>query len=421
MTNILETIRQVTYQIWIDRAEQNAKKMLKKVIDDKYSEMNSDTRERLYKKYTNIEYLYKTSEFPYTKTDVIDPGSFNAFTHAYTTAKMSRNPFNLAWTTTSAFIKEAVNYPNDWKDFFSKNTPLINLNDLDHNRDWYNNFYGMKKGAGKIGWSDKQIARLIFDGMENGELITSAKDPQNRLSPYYKLKNKIEGKSIYDTVEERELQYYYNKPSNFKSLNIEKQLSIKNPVVQGISGTQSDYTPMQITYPAIKINPSTSSWLWKLGDALSTVGKLAGAVAGATGGKINATKSVSAIMKPDYYDYSDQIIVPQFNDPVIHHTGGKISGKDEVLAILRGGETVRTEAQERELQEEKYKELINFIGPMLQKKEQKPKTIAEAYDPNNKIPCLLNKTTQDEEIIISIIAQAWKSNRLGFRNVLRYE
>jgi len=111
--------------------------------------------------------------------------------------------------------------------------------------------------------------------------------------------------------------------------------------------------------------------------------------------------------------------VPQFNDPVIHHTGGKISGKDEVMAILRGGETVRTEAQEQELQEEKYKDLMNFIGPMLEEKEQKPKTIAEAYDPDNKIPCLLNKTTQDEELIISIIAQAWKSNRLWFRTILK--
>ena len=223
-------------------------------------------------------------------------------------------------------------------------------------------------------------------------------------------------------------QNYYNQPTDFKSLNIEKHLSLKTPTVSGISGgADNTLTPMQIKYPAIKINPSTSSWLCKLGDALSAVGKLAGAVAsikggkvaGITGGEINATKSVSAIMTPDYYDYSDQIIVPQFIDPVIHHTGGKISGKDEVLAILRGGETVRTEAQERELQEEKYKELMNFIGPMLQEKDQKPKTIAEAYDPDNKIPCLLNKTTQDEELIISIIAQAWKSNRLGFRNVLR--
>jgi|GEM_PF-4368756 len=217
-------------------------------------------------------------------------------------------------------------------------------------------------------------------------------------------------------------QNYYNQPKDFKSLYIEKQLSLKNPTVSGISGgADNSLTPMQIKYPTIKINPSTSSWLGKLGDALSAVGKLAGAVAGATGGKINATKSVSGIVIPHYSDYTDQIIVPQFNDPAIHHTGGKISGKDEVMAILRGGETVRTEAQERELQEEKYKELMNFIGPMLQEKEQKPKTIAEAYDPNNKVPVLLNKTTQDEELIISIIAQAWKSNRLGFRNVLRYE
>jgi len=91
------------------------------------------------------------------------------------------------------------------------------------------------------------------------------------------------------------------------------------------------------------------------------------------------------------------------------------------MAILRGGETIRTEAQEQELQQEKYKEFMQYLAPMLEERNSKPKTIAEAYDPDNKVPCLLNKTTQDEELIISIIAQAWKSNRLGFRNVLRYE
>jgi hypothetical protein len=178
---------------------------------------------------------------------------------------------------------------------------------------------------------------------------------------------------------------------------------INQPLVKGVSGGIDNSSSNLIVHNPL---PKTSggSWLGQLGQALSlgaSAIQLGVGAAGALNGGF-ATKSVSAKIVGQY------------------HTGGKVSGRDEVMAILRGGETVSTEAQENELQKEKKAQFMEAIRPLLEEKN-KPKTIADAYDPDNKIPCLLNKTTADEELIISIIAGAWKSNRLGFRNVLRYE
>lgn len=212
------------------------------------------------------------------------------------------------------------------------------------------------------------------------------------------------------------MEKLYNKPQDFKSLNIEKQLSMKNPTVEGVSGGVDNAITDLIVHQALpKISANKLGWLGQLGNILSLAGSAVGTIVGVAGGLGGgAAKFVSATIVGASY-----------------HTGGKIRpqkiassnsrSKDEVLAILRGGETVRTEAQEQELQLENYKELIAAMAPLFEEKNKKTQSIAEAYDPDNKIPCLLNKTSIDEEIIIDIIAKAWKSNRLGLRNVLRYE
>jgi len=240
---------------------------------------------------------------------------------------------------------------------------------------------------------DDIFAKKIMEQMKAGKLITDPNDPRART-----LGEKFNNWS-------KELL----QPKTFKSLNTEKQLSIKNPSVSGISGgADNSLTPMQITYPQPVVNTGAGklAWLGQLGNLLSTAGRLAGFVAGGMGGSVSGVPTGVGESIVPYIDPNIPTIMPAY----LRHTGGKITPQpiantlkksqshDEVLAILRGGETVRTEAQERELQEEKYKDLMNFIGPMLQEKEQKPKTIAEAYDPNNKVPCLLNKTVQDEEL-----------------------
>ncbi|MDR1169054.1 MAG: hypothetical protein LBK53_09250 [Heliobacteriaceae bacterium] len=219
---------------------------------------------------------------------------------------------------------------------------------------------------------------------------------------------------------------YIDTPQDFSRLQPKKFDELTQPTVQGVSGSNAllDQSQLIVHQPIPTMGTNKLAWMAQLGNILTTIGQVAQGGIGVAAGMSGAGTSVSAeIAKPGlvpegptyYYENGN------YMNPIMKHTGGKSSGKDEVLAILRGGETVRTEAQEQELREEKYAQFLEAVRPYLEERNNKPKTIAEAYDPDNKIPVLLNKTTQDEDIIIATIAQAWKSNRLGFRNILRYE
>lgn len=311
----------------------------------------------------------------------------DAFKHAYMQADLSFK-----------FGDTIANIPG----YFHEAQNLLQHNPVkETNMDLWNNKVGRKIGLDvakemrakhKLGekknWQeiDDEIAKKIMEKMRAGKLITTPDDP--RQFKYFK-------NDGYPT----NLRKLINQPNkDFSKLEPAKLDELKQAPVQGVDETI-------ITYPAPTVNANPLAWLGQFGNILSLTGNALGAVGGIAAGMgtMGATKSVSAM------------IVGQ------HHTGGKVSGRDEVLAILRGGETVRTEAQEMELQEERYQQFASAVAPYIENPNRKPKSIAEAYDPDNKIPCLLNKTTQDEELIIGIIAKAWKSNRLGFRNILRYE
>lgn len=117
--------------------------------------------------------------------------------------------------------------------------------------------------------------------------------------------------------------------------------------------------------------------------------------------------------------------------PIFAHTGATVvpsnkGGRNEMLAILQGGETVRTEAQEKELQDANIKKLLEAYAPLVSGESAENDPYAQVFGKSkgqgkdSKTPVLMNKTKHDEEMIIAIVADAWKSNRSGFRNILRY-
>jgi hypothetical protein len=89
------------------------------------------------------------------------------------------------------------------------------------------------------------------------------------------------------------------------------------------------------------------------------------------------------------------------------HSGGTVPGRGEIMAMLKGGETVRTEEQERALQEELLRRRLQSSD---NQKEQKQVN-------RNSLQPRLSK--DDDKYILGLIIDAFKRNRYGFRTLLR--
>jgi|GEM_PF-2831651 len=96
-------------------------------------------------------------------------------------------------------------------------------------------------------------------------------------------------------------------------------------------------------------------------------------------------------------------------DRLFFHSGGTVPGQGEVLAILRGGERVRTKAQEEELQRELNKKQLLSI--MASKEEGNKK--------RENLPIHMQMTKDDENFILNIIVSAIERNKFGLRNIIR--
>jgi hypothetical protein len=88
------------------------------------------------------------------------------------------------------------------------------------------------------------------------------------------------------------------------------------------------------------------------------------------------------------------------------HSGGTVPGRGEIMALLQGGETVRTEEQERAIQE-----------ALMRKHSNNQEN--NSGQKNNKNSLLPRLSKEDDQYIIGLVADAYKRNRYGFRTVLR--
>jgi len=188
-----------------------------------------------------------------------------------------------------------------------------------------------------------------------------------------------------------------NKLYNY-SKNSSANLGTSNQPVAGVANNTQvvDNTQVIVTQPQSG-SSNGSNWLSDLGSALSGVASLLSTGVNIIGGVLGgATKNVSA-------------------EIVSHHTGGIVvpkykGGRNEMLAVLQGGETVRTEAQEKELQDAKTKELLAAYAPLVSGESADTDPYAQVFGASKsnkkdtKTPILMNKTRDDEDMIIAIAA-----------------
>ena len=179
-------------------------------------------------------------------------------------------------------------------------------------------------------------------------------------------------------------------PTGNELLNVSNSAAVQQAINQNNAVQVIEKKPA----PVVQQDSGAPGWLSSLYDFLNV-----------TNVAVGGTKSVSAY-------------------PIIKHTGGKVPGRGDIMAILKGGETVRTEAQEKELQEQMLKKHFESFAPLISgqgndEQNQQNGAFSSQSEKKSAKPILQDRTRHDEEMIISIVADAWKSNRLGFRRVLK--
>jgi hypothetical protein len=90
------------------------------------------------------------------------------------------------------------------------------------------------------------------------------------------------------------------------------------------------------------------------------------------------------------------------------HSGGTVPGVGDMMAVLKGGETVRTEGQEADLQEELAKK--DMVVPIDVCREGKTPS------KNSLQPRL---TKDDDKYMLAVWIDAIKRNRYGIRTLIR--
>ena len=179
-------------------------------------------------------------------------------------------------------------------------------------------------------------------------------------------------------------------PTAKELLNVSNSAAVQQAINQN-NAVQVIETKSQ---PVVQQDSGAPGWLSSLYDFLNV-----------TNVALGGTKSVSAY-------------------PIIKHTGGKVPGRGDIMAILKGGETVRTEVQEKELQEQMLKKHFESFAPLVsgqgdEQQNQQNGAFSSYAEKKSAKPVLQDRTRHDEEMIIGIVADAWKTNRLGFRRVLK--
>ena len=103
------------------------------------------------------------------------------------------------------------------------------------------------------------------------------------------------------------------------------------------------------------------------------------------------------------------------------HTGGAVPGQGDVLTVLKGGETVRTKAQEEELQQELYKKHLENFAPMVCGGPQQTNSNQSSTQKNEQSqkPIHQQITKDDEMFILNLVADAIDRNRLGLRTKIQ--
>jgi len=102
-----------------------------------------------------------------------------------------------------------------------------------------------------------------------------------------------------------------------------------------------------------------------------------------------------------------------------YHNGGVVPGQGEVPALLKGGETVRTKAQEEELKQILYDKYVGNFIPTACGSATQPQRQQEQTAPQEQKSIHQQITRDDELYILNIIYDAIERNRSGLRNLIQ--
>jgi|GEM_PF-3163418 len=244
---------------------------------------------------------------------------------------------------------------------------------------------------------------------------------------------KFTGNAIKNQYNKDFSSFPYNKPaetdSQFK-LQIEKNQYLNDiggvptgqavPVNNGLSNSSG------VSDALIKIQQNIPSFnfeaLAALGNLGNTGGSLLGTILGSTLPLLNlalpfigpAIGAIGGAFSSFLGHFATKSTSLQYFP--CFHNGGVVPGQGEIPALLKGGETVRTKAQEEELKQLLYDKYVVNGTPTACGESTQPKR-QESIE-NYKRPIHQQITRDDEIFILNLVSDAIQRNRQGLRDLV---
>lgn len=246
---------------------------------------------------------------------------------------------------------------------------------------------------------------------EGGRQIKSHAWEQHVLDNYPSLNTAVPYKQT-----EIEIPYKI-KSQNFssESMGVSNSYNVAEQLIKTLDPTQIVIPVLPVKMPTPSVFGAVMNMVTPLVTLAATVGLVAkanlhtGVVEKSVGNTSVSSEKVNQMMSLlSTYNASLNGI-----ESTYYHSGGVVPGEGEVMAILKGGETARTKAQEEELQERLYKNAVPVVcGEPQNSKEMGSNT-------KEHVPLYQQISRDDESFIINLIADAIDRNRLGLRAKLQ--
>lgn len=278
------------------------------------------------------------------------------------------------------------------------------------NMDLWNNEVGRKTALEiKNKTVNKNLSQKQFEDLLAKELAQKIKDGELITNP--------NDKRVFKDAESfsKQWQKYYEKFKKSNTPTKNTGLSNSDDVADKLVTPKPD--PTQVAYPNYPTPGAVDTGAIlgaMIGDSImALLGAIVGGVAGG-GGSGSATGSSSNAYANGAWDSST-------GQSFKFHTGGVVPGNGEVMSVLMGGETVRTKAQEDDLQQQLVKNHIENYAPMVcgenaqgNSNEQKQSASSQQSKP------IHQQLTKDDEIyILNLVVDALARNRMGLRNQIK--
>ncbi|MDD3151113.1 MAG: hypothetical protein PHV68_09835 [Candidatus Gastranaerophilales bacterium] len=178
----------------------------------KFKSHEAENAQKLLKEIYGTEMIFNEPANPYI-SGVYDPNpEFNAFLHAFESAKLARNWEYIKLGSEAVNLGGGINeiIPEMFNPRSSKDLKGQIQDILDDNRDYYNNNVGKRIGLKNPRATDKELAKKVKEAIDRGELITDLWDKECRIAL------ELQNKGIDPYREAKELIKVYEKRTSIK-------------------------------------------------------------------------------------------------------------------------------------------------------------------------------------------------------------